>query len=61
MTTLAFERRFGSMRRHARNRSAGRAVAEAEAEADEYFATYQWYPQRAGRVDLAVPRAEERG
>ncbi|MEO5901490.1 MAG: acyl-CoA dehydrogenase family protein [Ilumatobacteraceae bacterium] len=61
LTTLAFERRFGSVRRQQRNRSAGRAVAEAEVEADEYFATYQWYPQRAGRVDIAVPRAQDNG
>ena len=61
MTTLAFERRFGSVRRHQRNRAAGRAVDEAEAEADEYFATYSWYPQRAGRVDLVAPRATDAG
>jgi alkylation response protein AidB-like acyl-CoA dehydrogenase len=61
MTTLAFERRFGSVRRTRRDRAAGRAVAEAEAEADDYFATYSWYPQRAGRVDLAVPRAQANG
>ncbi len=61
MTTLAFERRFGSLRRTPRNRAAGRTVAEAEAEADDYFATYSWYPQRAGRVDLAVSRAQANG
>jgi alkylation response protein AidB-like acyl-CoA dehydrogenase len=61
MTTLAFERRFGAVRRQQRNKAAGRAVAEAEAEAEEYFATYSWYPQRAGRADLVAPRAAERG
>jgi alkylation response protein AidB-like acyl-CoA dehydrogenase len=61
LTTLAFERRFGSVRRTPRDKAAGRAVAEAEAEADEYFATYSWYPQRAGRTDLAVPRAQANG
>jgi hypothetical protein len=50
LTTLAHERRSvrargGSTRERARAR-------EAAAEADEYFATYEWYPQRAGRVDL---------
>ena len=27
-------------------------MREAAAEADEFFATYAWYPQRAGRADL---------
>jgi alkylation response protein AidB-like acyl-CoA dehydrogenase len=30
---------------------------EASAEAAEYWKTYEWYPQRAGRPDLAVPQA----
>ncbi len=32
-----------------------------EAEAAEYFTTYVWYPQRAGRSDLVVERARARG
>jgi alkylation response protein AidB-like acyl-CoA dehydrogenase len=36
-------------------------VEEAKKEADEYFAAYVWYPQRTGRVDLLVPRAQETG
>ena len=44
--------------RSPRNRGdPGRTVREAKAEADDYFKTYVWYPQRAGRADLIVPRA----
>ena len=57
MTTLAFERQFATCATAA-HRAAGRAVEEAAAEAEEYFATYAWYPQRAGRADL-VPQAAE--
>jgi alkylation response protein AidB-like acyl-CoA dehydrogenase len=39
----------------------GRALEEARAEADRHFATYAWYPQRAGRVDLVVGRAQATG
>ncbi len=56
LTTLAHERGFGSVRRSAFE-SEGRAIEEAKAEADEYFATYSWYPQRAGRVDLIAEHA----
>jgi alkylation response protein AidB-like acyl-CoA dehydrogenase len=63
-TTLAHERSFATMRRP-RNRSAdaalGRAVAEAEVEAEKHFATYVWYPQRAGRPDLVIERARTAG
>jgi alkylation response protein AidB-like acyl-CoA dehydrogenase len=38
-----------------------RAVGEAEHEAEEHFKTYVWYPQRAGRVDLVVERAQALG
>ena len=54
MTTLAFERGFGAVRRVRQDPSAGQAVAEAEVEAEEYFATYRWYPQRAGRPELVA-------
>ena len=52
LTTLAFERRFGAMRRPRYANSAGRALEEARRESDAHFETYKWYPQRAGRVDL---------
>jgi alkylation response protein AidB-like acyl-CoA dehydrogenase len=52
LTTLARERGFATMRRRPLDASGGRALREAEAEADDYFTTYSWYPQRAGRADL---------
>ncbi|MDY7104913.1 MAG: acyl-CoA dehydrogenase family protein [Actinomycetota bacterium] len=58
MTTLAYERRFGGMSRPRYARDGGRALEEASAEADEHFATYRWYPQRAGRADLIIDRLE---
>jgi alkylation response protein AidB-like acyl-CoA dehydrogenase len=61
LTTLAYERRFGGMGRPQFSNGAGRAVDEARREAEEHFAIYAWYPQRAGRVDLVVPRALESG
>jgi alkylation response protein AidB-like acyl-CoA dehydrogenase len=61
LTTLAHERRFGAVRRRRIDASSGRALAEATVEADEYFATYEWYPQRAGRVDLLSDLARDRG
>ncbi|HEX4979669.1 MAG TPA: acyl-CoA dehydrogenase family protein [Acidimicrobiales bacterium] len=39
----------------------GRTREEAAAEASAYLKTYEWYPQRAGRVDLVVPRARAHG
>ena len=36
-------------------------TSEAVAEATDYFKTYVWYPQRAGRADLTVDRAREAG
>ncbi len=52
MTTLAFERQFATVRPRSRAAPSGRAAVEAAAEADAYFRTYAWYPQRAGRADL---------
>jgi alkylation response protein AidB-like acyl-CoA dehydrogenase len=55
LTTLAHERRLD--RRPARiplDPGAGRAMTEAQAENDELMAPYVWYPQRAGRAELAV-------
>ncbi len=62
-TTLTVERRgFG------RDRSAnmfadlrGRAYEEFRAEVRIANEPYTWYPQRAGRVDLALPRARATG
>ena len=61
LTTLAFERRFGVMGRPKLGRASGRAVDEARREANDYFETYKWYPQRAGRVDLVIERARAAG
>jgi alkylation response protein AidB-like acyl-CoA dehydrogenase len=60
MTTLAHERSFATMRRPRFPTVRGRTVAEAAAEAEAYFATYAWYPQRAGRPDL-VPELAHGG
>jgi alkylation response protein AidB-like acyl-CoA dehydrogenase len=60
-TTLAHERGFASLRRPRFPASGGRTVREAAAEADDHFATYAWYPQRAGRVDLVVDHARANG
>jgi alkylation response protein AidB-like acyl-CoA dehydrogenase len=59
-TTLAHERRFAALRPPPYDRRAGRALEEARAEAEAHFATYRWYPQRAGRADLVVPHARQR-
>ena len=61
LTTLAHERRFGGVRRRRYDVASGRAPREAEAESAEYFRTYEWYPQRQGRVDLAVDLARSAG
>ena len=39
-------------------KATGRAAEEAAAEAEEYYKTYAWYPQRAGRADLVQQVAE---
>jgi alkylation response protein AidB-like acyl-CoA dehydrogenase len=61
LTTLAFERRFSSVSRPKYPQSDRRALVEARQEANDYFATYGWYPQRAGRVDLVAERARSTG
>lgn len=61
LTTLAYERRFATLQRPRYSPAHGRALDEARAEADRYFATYSWYPQRAGRPDLAVEHARAAG
>jgi alkylation response protein AidB-like acyl-CoA dehydrogenase len=61
VTTLMYERRGAALQRPRFREVAGRTVREAAAEADEYFATYSWYPQRAGRADLVVDAARAAG
>jgi alkylation response protein AidB-like acyl-CoA dehydrogenase len=61
LTTLAYERRFSALRRPSYSPAPGRALAEARAEADDHFATYSWYPQRAGRADLVIEHARSAG
>ena len=62
LTTLAHERRLD--RRPARippEPDAGRAMVEAQIESDELMAPYAWYPQRAGRAELAAGLAATLG
>jgi alkylation response protein AidB-like acyl-CoA dehydrogenase len=61
LTTLSYERRFGGLVRPRYAAGVGRAVDEAQAEADAHFKTYEWYPQRQGRVDLVVEHAHRAG
>lgn len=60
--TLAHERAFATTRSVSfADHTPGRVVDEAEAEAAEYNKTYEWYPQRQGRIDLVVERAIDSG
>jgi alkylation response protein AidB-like acyl-CoA dehydrogenase len=57
-TTLMHERTFATLRRPSfADGARGRTIEEAAAEAADHFATYAWYPQRAGRADLVVEQA----
>ena len=60
MTTLAHERRSADGSRNAtRTRNLeGRIYEEERAENVKVMEPYKWYPQRAGRVDLVVDRAQ---
>jgi alkylation response protein AidB-like acyl-CoA dehydrogenase len=62
MTTLAHERRMtiGISGATPEGRQ-GRIYQEVQAETEIANEPYRWYPQRAGRVDLAVPRAKATG
>jgi alkylation response protein AidB-like acyl-CoA dehydrogenase len=60
LTTLAHERAAVATRRPKFARDGGPCVQQARAEADAYFATYRWYPQRAGRANMLVSEAERR-
>ncbi|MCP4227466.1 MAG: acyl-CoA dehydrogenase [Actinomycetia bacterium] len=60
--TLAHERSFSTRRSTFFSPDAsGRVIDEARAEAAEYLKTYEWYPQRMGRVDLVEGRAQAGG
>ncbi|MEM7285833.1 MAG: acyl-CoA dehydrogenase family protein [Actinomycetota bacterium] len=60
--TLAHERSFSTQRNvHFASGATGRVIDEARAEAAEYLKTYEWYPQRMGRVDLVIERARATG
>ena len=60
--TLAHERSFAGLRAvEIRETASGRVIDEAKEEAVEYLKTYEWYPQRAGRVDLVIDRARAAG
>ena len=62
-TTLMHERRGAdSLRSWAMGSDRpGRAYDEERAEIATTMEPYKWYPQRAGRVDLILPRARETG
>ena len=62
-TTLMHERRGADALRSWGNGSdrPERAYAEERAEIATTMEPYKWYPQRAGRVDLILPRARETG
>ena len=60
--TLAHERSFTAMRDVWFDpASTGRVIDEAKEEAAEYNKTYEWYPQRKGRLDLVIDRARAMG
>jgi len=60
--TLAHERSFSTQRNvFFHPDAAGRVIDEAKAEAADYLETYKWYPQRMGRIDLAVERTRATG
>ncbi len=62
MTTLAHERRMGDVLRSGETAPrTGSIYEEVRQENAVLMAPYTWYPQRAGRVDLILPRAVETG
>jgi alkylation response protein AidB-like acyl-CoA dehydrogenase len=62
-TTLMHERRGADALRSwaVGSDRKGRAYDEERAEIATVMEPYKWYPQRAGRVDLILPRARETG
>ncbi len=62
LATLAHERHFGALRgARLDGIDTGLALDEARAEAAESAKVYSWYPQRAGRPDLAADFARGAG
>jgi alkylation response protein AidB-like acyl-CoA dehydrogenase len=61
LATLAHERRLQAPGRARRPRRPCRALEEAEREETEASEPHRWYPQRAGRADLVIPRAKATG
>ena len=61
LATLAHERRLAGRLAGRSPRASGRALDEYRAEVAEVMEPYKWYPQRAGRVDLVVERAQATG
>jgi len=62
MTTLAHERRLGDVLRNSGTvESEGSIYEEVRQENAVLMAPYTWYPQRAGRVDMVIPRAIQTG
>ena len=60
-TTLMHERSAVGTRRPRFDPDGGPLVEDARVESAEYFSTYSWYPQRAGRSNLVRPEAERTG
>jgi alkylation response protein AidB-like acyl-CoA dehydrogenase len=61
LTTLAHERRLAVSLFGRTQKGEGRALDEYRAEQASLMEPYKWYPQRAGRVDLVVTRAQDTG
>jgi alkylation response protein AidB-like acyl-CoA dehydrogenase len=63
MTTLAHERRSADgLRRQNRDSGlTGPIYEEERREIATVMEPYKWYPQRAGRIDLVLPRARQTG
>ena len=60
-TTLSYERSLGGVRPSFVDGMTGRCWTERNEEALEFLKTYSWYPQRAGRPDLTIERAQAAG
>lgn len=61
LTTLSHERGLAAGRFGALPAGEGRTAREAREEMSAYLKTYEWYPQRAGRPDLAATLIDESG
>jgi alkylation response protein AidB-like acyl-CoA dehydrogenase len=58
LTTLSHERGLAGHRAARYDTAAGRVLQEAQTEWEIANEPYKWYPQRAGRPDLVVERAQ---